>query len=224
MRFANLLPAVLAPMVFCSVACASKAYDEGAAQANADLKAGYAFVYTFGLRIANDHYNDETGLPYAAIAGCIVDDSILDRAKGYNETVRAWIASNGKVPANSLKPYAEELKDLDAFWMKSSVNATAIGAEPIRVFGDADQEHTVRMNEPDQNGFTTITLMTDAGERAQFLSSTKDQTAHFKPGPAGSQTIVVRMPTGGDTFTYQVFELRRGAAMQWQKKEPVASK
>jgi hypothetical protein len=200
----------LIPLLFCSIACASRAYDTGVAEAQADLKADYAYLYTYGERRAVGHdYNEETGLPYKAIAGCIIDDDITDRARGYNETVKAWIKQQGREPSNSIKPYAEQLKDLGTYWAESKASAVAVELKPVKV----DDTHTVMLNPVDERGYSTLVLKTDTGDATHFLAVDPIKNVQFKPGPAGSRTIVVRFENADNSVCYVVLETRRGARL-----------
>lgn len=214
--------AVMSSVVWCSSAFASKAYDDGVAEARADLKGGYAYVYSFGLmRVDGDRVHWSTGLPVEAIAGCVVDDSIVDRATGYNETVQAWIAEHGKPPANSLKPWEKELKDVVAcFNAAGQAKPVPIGAEPLRVFGDADEKHAISITAPNEKGEHYLVLATDAGEVRHLISPESARGAVVKAGPTGSMTVLLRTPGREGEEMYQLYELRRGKALIW-KSAPV---
>ncbi len=209
--------AVVAPIVWCSSAFASKAYDAGAEEARNDLKAEYAYVYTFGLRGAERYdLNETTGLPYRAIAGCIVDNDITDRARGYNETVQAWIKEHGKPPANSIKPYADQLKELPRFWATSADAPAALTQDPAKI----DEAHTIKLNPVDERGYSTLVLKSDAGDVTHFLAVDPIRNVTFKPGPAGSRTVVVRFDNADGSVCYMVIETRRGAGMMAQTIRP----
>jgi len=77
-------------------------YKVGAAEADNELKAGRASIYVYGLRPESENQDQETGLPYQAIAGCLVDERILGRAVGHNERIAEYIKEHG-LPRNSSK-------------------------------------------------------------------------------------------------------------------------
>jgi hypothetical protein len=77
-------------------------YKVGAAEADNELKAGRASIYVYGLRPASENQDQETGLPYQGIAGCLVDERIVGRAVGHNERIAEYIKEHG-LPSNSSK-------------------------------------------------------------------------------------------------------------------------
>ena len=77
-------------------------YKVGAAEADNELKAGRASIYVYGLRPESENQDQETGLPYQGIAGCLVDERIVGRAVGHNERIAEYIREQG-LPSNSSK-------------------------------------------------------------------------------------------------------------------------
>lgn len=209
--------AVVAPIVWCSSAFASRAYDEGAAEARADLDKGYAYAFGYGLmRAGGDNVAWSNGLPVRMIAGCIVDDAILDRAKGYNETVAAWTKEHGKPPANSIKPWEKELKDVVAYCNAAgAAPSVRVGAEPVRVLGDADEKHAVSVTAPNESGECYLVLKTDEGEVRHTIAADAAKHVVAKAGPAGSMTVAIRMPGREGEESFHLYELRRGALLIW---------
>jgi hypothetical protein len=207
--------AVVVPIVWCSSAFASKAYDDGVAEAKADLDKGYAYVLSYGLREFDcDDVAWSVGLPIKWIAGCLVDNDIEDRAAGYNETVRAWAKEHGKQPANSIKPWEKQLKDVVAYFRASGeAKPVRIGAEPVRFLGDADAKHMASITAPNEKGEQFLVMQTDAGEVRRQLSATSARGVWAKAGPKDSMTVVLRMPNGDGKDYYELVELRRGATL-----------
>lgn len=77
-------------------------YKRGKQEAHRDLKAGKMMVKTFGLPqpwigTYRDILRSQYGVEDEAIAGCIVDDGILDYSRGYNEVSKAFIQKNYKM-------------------------------------------------------------------------------------------------------------------------------
>jgi hypothetical protein len=77
-------------------------YKAGAAEADNELKGGRASIYVYGLRPESENQDQETGLPYQGIAGCLVDERIVGRAVGHNERIAEYIKEHG-LPSNSSK-------------------------------------------------------------------------------------------------------------------------
>jgi hypothetical protein len=77
-------------------------YKAGAAEADNELKGGRASIYVYGLRPESENQDQETGLPYQGIAGCLVDERIVGRAVGHNERIAEYIKEHG-LPSNSTK-------------------------------------------------------------------------------------------------------------------------
>ena len=62
-------------------------YAIGAQEAALEIAADTPTIYAFGLisgRFTEGEMQNAEGIPYQAIAGCVVDDGILGRADGHN--------------------------------------------------------------------------------------------------------------------------------------------
>lgn len=88
-----------------------KGYEQGRREADAQIASGVVTIYAYGLRMPLSNFDPDTGLPFQAIAGCVVDDQILGRAQGHNERVLQYVKS-GKTPMNSHKDWTDDLNDL----------------------------------------------------------------------------------------------------------------
>lgn len=77
------------------------AYAQGEREAQENIAKGEPSIYTFG-KPGGSGIDQQTGFPLVAIAGCVIDDSILGRSNGYNDTMREWAAAQAIV--NSSKP------------------------------------------------------------------------------------------------------------------------
>ncbi len=97
-------------------------YEKGRKEADAELAAGGATMYAFGL--LHDSLDRETGLLYKAIAGCVVDDQIRGRASGHNDRIAESIKEDG-LPRNSFKRWEKELYNLEG-----TFQARAVGGRP----------------------------------------------------------------------------------------------
>jgi hypothetical protein len=81
----------------------------GVEEAQEQIRCGHSTLYSYGLRGVNN-YNPALGLPTQAIASCIVDESILRRAREHNEYIENWIRQ-GNTPPNSLLRYNRLIAD-----------------------------------------------------------------------------------------------------------------
>ncbi len=84
--------------------------DGSTEEAREQIRRGHLTLYTFGLRDFDRSYDPTTGLPLEGIAGCVVDESTLRRAREHNEYVKNWIR-RGNTPPNSLLPYNRLIAD-----------------------------------------------------------------------------------------------------------------
>ena len=91
-----------------------EAYEQGRRDAEVALEDGTPAFLSYGLRAPDGMLDEESGLPFEAIAGCDAGDDILGRAAGNNDCVRASIAKNG-LPRGSFKAWEKEIGDLEAF-------------------------------------------------------------------------------------------------------------
>jgi hypothetical protein len=69
---------------------------EGRAEGDSDLAAGKLRLKTYGLpvewsRLYHQMARDKLGLEFDTVAGCVVDDELVERAAGYNEPMRREI-------------------------------------------------------------------------------------------------------------------------------------
>lgn len=74
-------------------------YAQGQREAQENIAAGKPSIYTVGK--PGDHAVDQqTDFPLVAIAGCIVDYSIIGRRDGYNDRMRQWAAARKAVDSS----------------------------------------------------------------------------------------------------------------------------
>ena len=94
-----------------------KGYHAGRAEADEQLIAGKATLYTYGLRRHDEieFLDRETGLPFEPVAGCVVNETIHGRAAGHNDRIREFIAERG-LPRNSFKRWEKDLFDLKGYY------------------------------------------------------------------------------------------------------------
>jgi hypothetical protein len=91
------------------------AYLQGRAEAEAQLKAGKATLYTSGAGMMAEYLDFETGLHRQYIGGCMPDATIVGRMDGHNQRIEESIKTRG-LPANSFKRWEEELSDLPGYF------------------------------------------------------------------------------------------------------------
>ncbi len=65
------------------------AYAQGQQEAQVNIAMGKPSIYTVG-KPGGSTVDEQTGLPLVAIAGCVVDDSIMGRKDGYNAQIAEW--------------------------------------------------------------------------------------------------------------------------------------
>lgn len=75
---------------------AAKAYEEGKAEARADIREGRLVVKTYGLPASSRNTYAEIlkakyGVELRAVAGCVVTSELLQNVKGYNEISKTEI-------------------------------------------------------------------------------------------------------------------------------------
>ncbi|MBE9126498.1 MULTISPECIES: carboxypeptidase-like regulatory domain-containing protein [unclassified Coleofasciculus] len=111
------------------------AYQNGRREAEANIANGKPSIYTVGLREPGGTAVDqETGLPVVAIAGCIVDDSILGRRDGYNDRIREWVATQPPVDSSEQEDNSRSQEsELSTGVEGRSISTTMPGAIPVGV-------------------------------------------------------------------------------------------
>jgi hypothetical protein len=185
----------------------SEARAAGVEEAQRDIAAGSVALLSYGMPMDPVNLDRASGLPTRAIAGCIVDDGILGRAQGYNDTVRAHLASHGQVPGNHLawierilEPAAhldpqpvvvgtEAIRSPDDIW------ALSVGEDGLRVVAEAGVEA--------------------GAEGAGFLVSqvVPEVRIELHWGPVGSDLVTVVAVAPNAARSLRVVDLRRGLTL-----------
>jgi hypothetical protein len=75
--------------------CYAAGYAKGRYEANRDWSVGHPTLYVYGLGRGFWNIDPSTGIPFEPIAGCVVDDWIIGRARGHNDTMHALVARYG---------------------------------------------------------------------------------------------------------------------------------
>jgi hypothetical protein len=94
-----------------------KYYAAGWWDAERELWGGDATIYSMGGLVTGDICNidQETGLPFHSVSGCVGYDGDMERVQGHNDHMNQYIRWHG-LPGNTLKPWMKELFALKAFF------------------------------------------------------------------------------------------------------------
>lgn len=94
----------------------SAARTKGAEEARTEWSQGKVTLYTYGGPGGGGPSLDILlGIPYKGIAGCIVDQGIMDRAAGHNEEVYRLTLERG-LPPNSRRPWLDLILSPENGW------------------------------------------------------------------------------------------------------------
>lgn len=196
------------------------AYALGRDQARIALKDGRATVLTYGLRMTSNLLDEETGLPYETIAGCIVNDSIVGRAAGNYDAIREFIAKNGP-PANSMKPWMKDLDDLAAFVKARREAEPVVRLTPgDRGSKSPDGKYTARIvptaqKGPDGQAFRGVDLILGVGGKelaTRPYLSIDDRAPGLVWGPTNSGFLVLSERSGSEEI-YWAIDARTGRTL-----------
>ena len=81
--------------VYLSLPEYKEAFKKGIEEAKVEIKNGNLTIYYIGMSFATPKngglLNDETGLPYKVISGCVVTPRIIGRADGHNQTIIKYL-------------------------------------------------------------------------------------------------------------------------------------
>ncbi len=195
---------------------------KGREEAERELERGRASLYVYGLRRDGSNLDRETGLPYEAIAACVVDNAILGRADGHNSRIKEHIAAHG-LPANSFKRWEKDLFDLKSYTETRLKTEAAI---LLKVDGPAvkspDGKHSARVAKVTENWldgkpYEHVVLIVDEGRaspRPVSLVALKGEP-RLLWGPDGSGFAVVLYKSLGQGVA-EAIDLHRG---WWPRSE-----
>jgi hypothetical protein len=113
------------------------AYAQGQREAQENIAQGKPSIYTVG-KPGGEAIDEQTGFPLVAIAGCIVDDSIIGRRDGYNDRIRQWAAARKAVEPSqstldSQQNSPQQSRELSSGITGRSTSTTMPGTIPIGV-------------------------------------------------------------------------------------------
>lgn len=92
----------------------SSYYAAGWWEAERELWQGNATIYSGGYRLPFGdfcNFDQDTGLPFRPIYGCVMEEGDLERERGHNDHIAQYVRWHG-LPRNTLKPWEKELFDL----------------------------------------------------------------------------------------------------------------
>jgi hypothetical protein len=89
----------------------------GRLEADWEWSEGRATIFGYGLMRGAHQVDRETGLPFKSIAGCVVTERIMQRARWHNERIMALIARDG-MPAYSWKVREPGVCEMEAMWKR----------------------------------------------------------------------------------------------------------
>ena len=199
------------------------AFQQGVAEAEKELAEGRATAYTFGLGMALDNLDCETGLPYKAIAGCVIDESILGRTEGHASRIRQAFKA-GQIPANSLKAWEKELFNLKAFFEAESASRKPQPLEPNGAWVESPSGDALRvateMKVIGDRPHTNLTVEVRSGGKTSeplWLWADAAGTSTFDVlwGPPGSGFAVVReIDPHARPVSYTAVDVRHGLVLR----------
>lgn len=196
-----------------------KAYKLGVAEADEQLKAGNATIYTFGLCMSLEMLDRQTGLPIQPIADSVIVDSFVGRVAGHNHRIDEVIAERG-LPSNSFKRWDKELFDLKGFYETRSKTE-----KPVRLLigrpaaRSPDGKYTLRLVKTELQGDngkridTKSVVVNVAGVDRDPLWLYVEGNHDFFWGPKESGFAVIR--SKGERMTaFEALDLKRGTGLR----------
>ena len=90
-------------------------YTQGVREAEAEWRKGDVTCDTYGLQRRGVRVDEEYGLPYQAVAGCVAGPDLVERVRGHAERVRQLIAQRGLPPGNRLA-WLPQILDPIKYW------------------------------------------------------------------------------------------------------------
>ena len=203
------------------VASVPAAFAQGRAEAKAEWQTNTATLYRYGLPAAEGNLDRETGLSFTAIAGCIVNDAIQQRAAGHNQRIKELIAQHG-LPSYSRKRWVDDLDAPERWFARPrpqtpptvlTVNASPATNQPcsLRLVG-------IPTGDPD--GKLSLKLQLEVGGRRRDLAFPLGHYAARSTellwGPPGADVAFLRWSDFEKPFfadireVFVVLDLRNG--------------
>jgi hypothetical protein len=193
-----------------------RGYATGAAEAEKDLKGGAAAFCIYGTRESPEFLDRETGLPRQVIAGCVVSNTIIGRAAGYNDRVKKFIKESG-LPSNSFKRWEKVLFDLEGHYGKRAENVKphhlTLGGEATHStdgkFALSLAKKEVKERDGSRTDYMSFVITRDNGDSKPLGLIYRARRIDAFWGPAGSGFAVVRTESERRT-EFRAIDLSRG--------------
>jgi hypothetical protein len=194
------------------------AYWRGRAEANAEWRDGRATIYTSGkpspFKLTN--LDQDTGLPYQAIAGCVITPTIWNRQAGHNDRIHELIQRHGP-PPNSFKRWKHDLFNLTSYFRTLSViqrpRHIEVGGPDVISPDGTTQIHALRS----EYGLKLEIHRDGVAHPPLMIGFAKDTKADLHWGPEGSGFAVLLVGKGPPLYLYAL-DLDRG---KWLRREVV---
>lgn len=165
----------------------------GIAEADVQWQQGRAVIYVFGRR-AGGTVDENTGLPFNSIAGCIVDDGVLAGTKAHNERIQTLISNHG-LPSYSRKPWLDHIQkpaehlpfdELFSFQMSQKVDGENVSI-CLELRNDGDKARTLNLTIEDTDDDAEPRICT-------FWIKKPPADAYAAWGPKDSELLYVLLP------------------------------
>jgi hypothetical protein len=171
------------------------AYEEGCIEAERDILRHAVSFYSYGLE-GRAGWFDTTGFPNRPGIGCVVTIESLNRARGYEDCARKWVATNG-IPSWSRRRWQSLLRSPAHFFQelcKVQTPLTIPRGGPSRL-ASPDGCWRVYLTQDGDQMRPTLVIEDSTGSSIQsslYLKPEPFQT-YCCWGPLGSDVIVLRM-------------------------------
>jgi hypothetical protein len=205
-------------------------YASGWWEAERELWRGRATIYSGGGLALGDivfgtvcNIDRDTGLPFARVFGCVIEEGDFERVRGHNDHIAQYIRWHG-LPRNTLKQWEEDLFDLKRWF---AVQSRAVAPKRVLAGGPAlvstDARNSVRPlagakddGSQDESLKIVITagnvVLADRYVRFGFEKGDSD----LLWGPKGAQFAVIRS-IFGDQEKYEAYDLRTGRHLRGER-------
>jgi hypothetical protein len=198
-------------------------YKAGCAEANDQIRSMTATIYSYGTPDGLEFLDQDTGLPYQRIAGCVVDRFSEGRAAGHNDRIGEYIKKHG-YPDYSLKRWEKELFGLKDYYQARSKTEPShrltFGGPAMK---SPDGKYTIRpvksQSKRDDGSFRDELkiVVGSGGIMRPALNLWSDaEKSELIWGPKGSGFAIISIDSNEYSYKYMALDLRRG---EWLREE-----
>jgi hypothetical protein len=202
------------------VALCYRAFLQGQARARRDIANDQACFLTFGLHRRGSWVDTASGLMIRPIAGCVVNDSIVNTAYGYDDYIAIWVNTKG-IPAYSLKKWNINFSDPRSYFeecaaKKATIPAPMNGAPVRSPEGQFELRFDSIYSDYVGRRMPELVIRKDTVEYVASTSLAGIDALEIAWGPPNSNIALIRYSYGGDTsdfqgpLYYEVFDLSNG--------------